>query len=389
MIRRLLTLLTPPALALTAAGVLAAPAIAPAVRQIEADQQEREHARDAALAQAQAARAQVAELQAQLEALDAAQRGDATVSEKRLRLAALNVRESDLRARLGAEQNQLAQLLTVLEVFRRDPPPALLVDPHDVRAAVRAAILVRAMTPELEARARELKSQAGDLQRLRRQIDTASETFITSESDLAEQRAKIETQIAAETALARQSITDARAESQVVDTLASRGESLRDLDQGLSAPSANASGPPPPDPEHAGLFGKPKLFTPPVPGAPTLRFGQAEPGAVTRDRGWTWRTKDGPEVVAPAQGVVDYVGPVKGYGVVLILRLGGGYDLVLAGLETVTTAPGQSIAAGTPVGRMAKADTPPADLYFEIRKNGVAIDPARWLKPPTRIADRH
>ena len=388
MIRRLAPVLLLAATALIGAAALAAPVIAPEVRQMEADQQARERARDAALAQAESARAQIAQLKAQLAELNAAQQGDAAVSQKRLQLAALNVRESDLRARLGGDQNQLAKLLTVLEVFRRDPPPALLVDPNDVRDAVRAAILVRAMTPTLEARARDLKAQTQTLQRLRRQIDTASETFITSESDLAERRARIESEIAAQTLLARQSITDASAAREAADTLAGRTQSLRDLAQGMAAPEAPAAGPAPPDPEQAGLFGKPKLFTPPVPGAPLYRFGDLEPGGASRTQGWTWRTQGGPDVVAPAQGVVDYVGPVKGFGVVLILRLGGGYHLVLAGLESVTAATGQSVAAGTPIGRMAKADTTQPDLYFEIRKNGAAVDPARWLKAPPQYAQR-
>ncbi len=388
MFRRTLVWITPGALALAAAGALAAPVIAPAVSQVEADQQAREHERDAALAQAQAAHSQIAQLQAQLAALDAAEHGDAKVSQKRLQLAALNVRETDLADRLGGDRSQLAKLLTVLEVFRRDPPPALLVDPRDIRDAVRAAILVRAMTPQLEARARALEGQAEALQRLRRQADMASETLITDESDLAEQRAHIEDEIAGQTSLAREALTDARSAGEDAADLGQRDASLRDLAQGLSAPGAQDAGPAPPDPEHAGLFGKPKPFIPPAPGVLIRHFGDTDPAGGVRSQGWTWRTSGGPQVVAPAQGVVDYVGPVNGFGVVLILRLGGGYHLVLAGLETVTAAPGQSVAAGAPVGRMAKADTPSPDLYFEVRKNGAPIDPARWFSAPAQLAQR-
>jgi len=86
------------------------------------------------------------------------------------------------------------------------------------------------------------------------------------------------------------------------------------------------------------------------------------------------------DVLAPADAMVDYAGPLKGFGIVLILRLGGGYHLVLAGLETALAAPGQRVAAGQTVGRMAKADTPAPELYFEIRKNSATVDPSRWLK---------
>ncbi len=371
------------------AVALAAPAANPALSQTEADQHTREHDRDAALAQAQAARAEVTQLQAQLEELNAAQkRGDSKVSLKRLTLAGLTARESDLRGRMGGDQNRLARLLTVLSMFRRDPPPALLVDPHDVRDAVRAAILVKAMTPELERRAAALRAQALALQKLRRQADTASEALMTSESGVAEQRAKLEDQILQRTQAARQAATDAAAASQDVTALAARAQALRELNHGLAATAPPAPLLIPPDPEHAGLFGRQKLFETPVAGAPIRRFNDPEPGGAERSRGWTWHTTDGPTVVAPAAAIVDYAGPLKGFGVVLILRLGGGYHLVLAGLETALAAPGQTISAGQPVGRMAKVDSPPPDLYLEIRKNGAPIDPALWLKAPDRTARR-
>ncbi|QUD86821.1 murein hydrolase activator EnvC family protein [Phenylobacterium montanum] len=381
------------------AGALAAavknpslnPATNPALAQVEADQRAREHDRDAALAAAQAARAEVLQLQGQLAALDADQgRGRGGISLKRLTLAGLAVREEDLRARMGGDQNRLARLLTALEMFRRDPPPALLVDPRDVRDAVRAAILVKAMTPELERRAAALKAQATELKRLRRQADTASEALITSESALAEQRAKLEDEILSRTQAARQSATEAAAAAQDIEALEARAQALRDVGHGLAA---GTTAPPvsarlPPDPEHAGLFGRQKLFQAPVAGALIRRFNDSEPGGGERSRGWTWRTKDGPAVVAPAAAIVDYAGPLKGFGVVLILRMGGGYHLVLAGLETATAAPGQTVSAGQPVGRMAKLDSPPPDLYLEIRKNGAPVDPALWLKAPDRTARR-
>ena len=81
---------------------------------------------------------------------------------------------------------------------------------------------------------------------------------------------------------------------------------------------------------------------------------------------------------APADGAIDYAGGLKGWGVVVIERLGGAYHLVLAGLETAGVRPGQMVKAGDLVGRMAPAN--PGDLYFEIRKNGAPVDPASWLK---------
>ena len=353
----------------------------PALRQVEADQARREADLSAALASADAARAAVAQLQGQLAAMDAAEEsGERGVSDRQLKLAGLNAEEHDLQARLGGDQARLARLLGALEMFRRDPPPALFTKPNDIRDAVRAAILIRAITPELQARAQALKAQLQTLQALRRQVDATSADLLIRQSDLAERRARIETLIAQKSALQHQADAEAETARQDVAALSARARSLRELTQGVAAAPAPAGAGEPPDPEHAGLFGHAKPFVQPTAGAPVRRFGEPAPGGRSRADGWTWKTAPNAQVAAPAQGVVEYAGPLKGWGLVLILRLGGGYHLVLAGLDTVVTAPGRMVAAGQPVGRMADNGPTGSDLYFEIRKNGAPVDPARWLK---------
>jgi septal ring factor EnvC (AmiA/AmiB activator) len=86
---------------------------------------------------------------------------------------------------------------------------------------------------------------------------------------------------------------------------------------------------------------------------------------------------------------VQYVGPVKGWGVILILRLAGGYHLVLAGLDRTSVSVGQSVAAGEAVGWMPNGRQSANDgmdgakasweLYLEVRDQGVPVDPGRWL----------
>jgi septal ring factor EnvC (AmiA/AmiB activator) len=361
----------------------------PALRAVEADQAGRERDLASALADADQARAELAQLEAQLAELNSAQaNGEHGVSDRRLQLAALNVQERELDARLGGDQARLARLLGALEMFRRDPPPALFVKPTDVRDAVRAAILIRAITPELERRAQTLKAQASALQLVRRRIDTSSADLLVRESDVAERRAKIETLIAQKTALQGRADAEAEAARQDIEALAARARALRELTVGVAAAPAPAAAGEPPDPEHAGLFGHAKPFTEPTAGAPIRRFGELEPGGRSRSDGWTWRTAANAQVLAPAQGVVEYAGPLKGWGLVLILRLGGGYHLVLAGLESALIAPGRMVAAGQPVGRMGNDGQTDSDLYFEIRKNGAPVDPARWLKAPSGPAGR-
>ena len=118
------------------------------------------------------------------------------------------------------------------------------------------------------------------------------------------------------------------------------------------------------------------------------RFGEALASG-GRSNGVTFAAAAGARVASPGPGSVQYAGPVKGWGVILILRLAGGYHLVLAGLDKTSVTVGQSVAAGEAVGFMPDGRQSPSDggdgakasreLYLEVREQGAPVDPGRWL----------
>ncbi len=256
------------------------------------------------------------------------------IAAQRQRLAQLAGREQRLTGDLGAARQRLSRLLGALQLFRRDPPPALLVRSSDARDAVRAAILIRAMTPALQARAEALSQRTREISGLRRQAAAASEDLFTAESRAAERR------------------------NRIVGALVEAAD--------LAPPADEAIGP----------------LLPPAKGLLSRKFGEAQ-GASGRSDGLYLRTSSGGEVASPANATVVFAGPVKGWGLVLILRVNGAYHLVLAGLEQVSASLGQSVAAGAPVGRMPDRGKSTPDLYIEVRQNGVPVDPGRWLNLPS------
>jgi len=255
------------------------------------------------------------------------------------RLARLNTAETELSVEQARNMGQLARLLSVLEQLKRDPPPALLVSPRDAKDAVRAAILVKAMTPGLQARASGYAHEAGEMMRQRRLAAVESEALFTNESE--------------------------RAEANPLPTL--RGPAQGGYEAAITPPQS---------------------LSIPTPGPIVRRFGEALSSG-GRTNGITFAAAGGARVASPGPGFVQYVGPVKGWGVILILRLAGGYHLVLAGLDRTSVTVGQSVAAGEAVGFMpdsrqsdgGKADSgkPSRELYLEVRNQGAPVDPGRWL----------
>ncbi len=364
LLRRLPVILAP--LCLCAALAHGATPPAPNVADLRAQYRSKSLARDDDRAEAQALRQQLTQLDAQLTQLRAVEAaGVKGIADKRTELAALNARDTSLQTQMGANQTDLAHLLGALELYRRDPPPALLITPRSAKDAVRAAILIRAAAPELARRAADLRVKVEDLQRLRRQMATLSEDLFTSESALAEGRAAIEKDLHQKDALQKQLESEAADADRSAQALARR---LRSLGASLNGPATRAGAP-----DHA-----PTALRAPVDGQVVRRFGQS--GGGPRSDGFSWRTSAGAVVRAPAAGLVEYAGALKGWGGVMILDLGGGYHLVLAGLDRMAATTGRPVEAGQAVGAMAERSLGQPELYMELRKEGEPQDPARWLR---------
>jgi septal ring factor EnvC (AmiA/AmiB activator) len=97
-------------------------------------------------------------------------------------------------------------------------------------------------------------------------------------------------------------------------------------------------------------------------------------------------------------GWVAYADEFRTYGQLLIINAGGGYHILLAGMQRIDVNVGQFVLAGEPVAAMgasAPGDSAPGNddkangrpvLYVEFRKDGQPIDPGPWwAKSPERV----
>ena len=231
----------------------------------------------------------------------------ATLAERRHQLEQLTAQEDALAARIGADRNALARLLGALEMFSRDPPPPLIVNPVDARDAVRAMILAKAIAPQLEARAKVLGAEADTLMALRRRTAQASGDLFAAESALEDRQGRLDAVTSDAALIAPPPVRVA------TDAMA-----------GLPAPTSLVA---------------------PADGKPSVRYGgRLSNGLIAKGVGY--RTAPGAVVRAPATAVVAYAGPLNGWGNVVILRAGGGCHMVLSGLGKLSVAVGQSVAAG-------------------------------------------
>jgi septal ring factor EnvC (AmiA/AmiB activator) len=121
----------------------------------------------------------------------------------------------------------------------------------------------------------------------------------------------------------------------------------------------------------------------PAPGHIEVGFGKVvNPrfNTVTFQKGLDIRARPGAPVRAVAPGRVAYAGWLRGYGNLLVVDHGGGYHTVVAHLARFSASVGAQVGAGDELGAVGDTGSLKGPyVYFEVRKNGIAVDPAAWL----------
>lgn len=120
-------------------------------------------------------------------------------------------------------------------------------------------------------------------------------------------------------------------------------------------------------------------------------------GTVTRGFGWDATMSEfhtgvdigslqSLDVLAAAPGVVEATGYAygyEGYGKIVLVDLGGGLEALYAHLNSVAVQVGASVAVGQRLGEAGCTGyCTGTHLHFELRQDGVAIDPMPLLALP-------
>ena len=328
------------------------------------------------------------------------------VGEAETRLQPLDAREREIRASLISRRSEVVEVLAALQRAGRRTPPALLVRPEDALQSLRTAMLLGAVVPELRTRAAKLANDLGELVALRKMITSERDRLGVNRDSLKgdqtrlaaliderqRQQASIERDMEAEGARA---IAFSRQVDNLQGLIAKMEQDVRSAAKAAAAANqqsgsgktdpAALKNPSRTSPAIAFALAK-GLFKLPVNGTKIHDFGGSD-GAGGVQRGISLATRPGAQVTTPCDGWVVYAGPFRSYGQLLILNAGGGYHVLIAGMERISVNIGQFVLTGEPVATMGTrsqvasilaANASQPVLYIEFRKDGTPIDPGPW-----------
>lgn len=115
----------------------------------------------------------------------------------------------------------------------------------------------------------------------------------------------------------------------------------------------------------------------PVAGTVVGYFGQGPNGLL--DRGLTIAVDGRRLVRAPRGGRVVFAGPFMSFGLLLIIEHGDEYHSLLSGLSRLVVPVGAVVRTGQMVGTLEPDPHGAAQLYVELRRRGVPVNPLPWL----------
>ena len=327
----------------------------------------------------------------------------ATASE--LRLIDLNTRLAKARDELALSERALEDLIATLATSSRHPPPALVVSPDEANRAIRSAIIMGDVAPRLNEMTINLAKEIEELRRLEADVRKENARLDAAEATLALKQVEIE-QMAAQKRANFENVSDeAERLRKRVGEIAQEAETLKELLAALEdtapraprmkpeivlasttpspakTPVTRAPSPTPTIDPNLKPLGASDLggLAQPVTGMVSVGWGDKLPGGEP-SQGLYLQPRSEAQVTSPVDGRIEYAEPFRSYGLLLIIATSDGYHVLLSGMGQIYGTPGQTVKTGEPVGRMPARETPPPELYMEIRKDGRPMDPARWMK---------
>ena len=125
-------------------------------------------------------------------------------------------------------------------------------------------------------------------------------------------------------------------------------------------------------------------------GTITSRFGwRVHPIFGTREfhTGLDIANRYGTPVRAALGGVVRFAGWMAGYGRLVVVDHGGGLQTNYSHLSAMLVSLGERVLKGQVLGQIGSTgwSTGP-HLFFEVRRNGVPVDPVPLLRPSGAVA---
>ena len=292
-------------------------------------------------------------------------------------LASLNLHQKSLLTNMSQEQTELASQVRAAHRLGNSSKLKLLLNQDDLGGLARLLAYYSYFNEARLQQIDEIRSRLAELERNQIEIERAqdsvsklrdSQALVVAERNASRNvRALQVAQLNRRIGSSEQQLTELQRNQADLELLLNRlSKAITDIPKELGNNARLAS-----------LKGR---LPPPIGDRPIFRFGDPR-GSGIRWQGWQYDLPAGTAISAIGYGRVAFADWLRGYGLLMIIDHGDGFMSLYGHNETLLKGVGDWIETGEPICLSgANSGTGGDGLYFEMRKDGRAINPAAWLK---------
>ncbi len=308
------------------------------------------------------------------------QANEASFVELEKRIANLEIKKSVIDDQLLADRASISRLIVALERIRRTPPEAMIARPDSPYKTAQSAMLMGSIIPSINRHAAKLSKNIETLNNVKSELEKEKSELQETSRSYKNQKEELTALITTRKQLYQRANNDLRAREITVEKLSLQAKNLEDLlskirkeesdrreelrKRNIAIKAAKTM---------PKTLGNARL---PLSGIIRTTYNQKDQlGA--KSKGISIEGRAGAIVIAPMNGKVQFTGAFKRFGNVVIIEHAHGYHSLVANLDVINVHIGDIIKSGEPIGLLPNSSLiPRPTLYYELRKNGAAINPA-------------
>ncbi len=296
--------------------------------------------------------------------------------ENRLKLH--EAEKNDLNDKIASSKKNIVQLILVIEKLEKIPFIALAAQPGAALETAQNALILANLGKSLKIRSSNLKKNTERVQTIITNLQHDKKTLQKTKQAFKNDQSILKRQAKLKKTLLARSQKDIKLQKIKIKKIVSKANTLKDLIKSVKT-----------QPQQKNSLEKIKSILPkfksakmgmPVAGNISVRYGKRDHlNAISK--GLWISSRDQALVTSPYDGEIKFIGEFKSYGNIIIIEHKNGYHSLIAGLDNISINIGDNVITGEPIGHLEKSKTPTkaAQLYFELRKSGKAIDPEEKL----------
>jgi septal ring factor EnvC (AmiA/AmiB activator) len=301
---------------------------------------------------------------------------DAQLAEEQLKLERLEVEKEQALSQLEIDQQQLAGQVNETYQLARQSRLKLVMNQDSPSELSRMLAYYEHLNRAQTARIEAIRTILAALQQVHQQIELQlAEIASAQELQQTELARKQEQHEVRQQVLAALKLEIGSSEAQLKEFENNR----KDLEQLLEKLSDVLADIPSNLGEHLSVSSQKGRLPTPVKARVRKAFGQQRKGGMYW-QGWVFDAQPGSEVSNIAYGRVAFADWLRGYGLMIIIDHGEGFMSLYGYNESLLWEVGDWVEPGSVIATVGTNSSGEQGLYFELRKDGKALDPASWMK---------